>query len=128
MGSSEPMPQSAAIYQRFREIAQRDPAAGALIADAQRWDYGQLLSRVEQCAAGLRQAGVQWGDAVVVVLPNAPDFVVTTLATFAIGAVLVPLNPRYKADEIEQHLQLSQPRVVVYAPSLQTLFSNRQGA
>jgi long-chain acyl-CoA synthetase len=122
------MTQSAAIYQRFREVAQRDPAASALIADAQRWDYGQLLSQVDQCAAGLRQAGVQWGDAVVVALPNASDFVVTALATFAVGAVLVPLNPRYKADEIEQHLQLSQPRVIVCAASLQHLFSSRTGA
>jgi long-chain acyl-CoA synthetase len=122
------MTQPAAVYQRFCVVAERDPAVWAVIAGGERCSYGQLQQRVERCAAGLRYRGVQWGDAVLVALPNSSDFVVTALAIFAVGAVLVPLNPRYKSDEIEQHLQLSQPRVIVHAPDLHALFSHRSGA
>lgn len=117
------MVQSASVFQHFREVAERDPNATALLAGNERWTYGQLLQRVLQCVAGLRHAGVQWGDAVVVVLPNSVDFVVTAFATFALGGILVPLNPKYRAEEIEQHLQLCSPRAVLHTPDLEGVLS-----
>lgn len=123
MGTRVPMTQSAAIFQRFREVAERDAKAIALVAGNEQWDYGQLLQRVLQCAAGLRHAGVQWGDAVVVAFPNSVDFVVAALATFGLGGVLVPLNPKYRAEEIEQHLLLCNPRAVLHTSDLEEVLS-----
>lgn len=113
----------ASIQHRFERVAREQGESRALVAGDREWSYGELLSDVERCAAGLHHAGVNWGEPVVVALPNSPEFVVAALATFAVGGVLVPLNPRYKTEEIEQHVQLCRPRVVVHTPELDAAFS-----
>jgi long-chain acyl-CoA synthetase len=118
---------SRGIYLRFERIAREHGKHRALIVGDRAWSYSELLNDVQRCAAGLRRAGVQWGDGVVVALPNSPELVVAAFATFAVGGVLAPLNPRYKAEEVAQHLQLCRPRVVVHAADIEAVYS-RSGA
>ncbi len=48
--------------------------------------------------------GIRPGDRVAVQLPNVPAFPVAYFGSLMAGAVVVPLNPLLKKDEIAYHL------------------------
>ena len=74
--------------------------------------HAQLLGRVEHAAASLLAAGVAHGDRVAIWAPNCWEWVVVALATHHVGAVLVPVNTRYRGAEAAELLQRSSARVL----------------
>jgi long-chain acyl-CoA synthetase len=76
------------------------PHGEAIIHGDRRITHEELLSRVECVAEALQERGVRSGDAVGLVLPNGPGFVTAFLAITGIGAIVVPLNPQFKVDEL----------------------------
>ena len=64
--------------------------------------YGALRARANEAVRGLRSLGVGPSDRVAVVLPNGPEAAVAMIAVAA-GAVCVPLNPGYTADECQRY-------------------------
>ncbi|ESP88580.1 acyl-CoA synthetase (AMP-forming)/AMP-acid ligase II [Candidatus Halobonum tyrrellensis G22] len=81
-------------------------------------DYAGLWGMTGAFAAGLDDAGVGPDDRVGLYLPNLPQFVVGFHGTLRAGGVVVPMNPQYKAREIEHLLSDSGARVVVCLPDL----------
>jgi acyl-CoA synthetase (AMP-forming)/AMP-acid ligase II len=61
---------------------------------------GELRARVATLAETLRAAGLQPGQAVGNLVVHGPSAVVVMFAVWAVGAVYVPINARYSADEI----------------------------
>ncbi|MEV4549332.1 AMP-binding protein [Nonomuraea wenchangensis] len=84
----------------FYEIAAEDPDRPALLGE-EGLTYGALLSRVNQTSNGLASRGVRRGDCVVTVLKNGQDALTMMLATYQIGAYLVPVNWHFTAEEID---------------------------
>jgi 2-aminobenzoate-CoA ligase len=62
--------------------------------------YGALQKRVNRLAHGLRAAGLERGDRVLLRLPNCPEFVVTWLACQKLGVVTVSTMPLLRAREL----------------------------
>jgi acyl-CoA synthetase (AMP-forming)/AMP-acid ligase II len=84
------------------------------IVDADvRWTFGELGSEIYRCAAAMIASGVQRGDRVAVWAPNSHRFVVAALGAVAAGAVLVPLNTRFKGEEAAWILGKSGARLLV---------------
>ena len=100
--------------------AARRPDHDALVHGEQRIGHAELLDRVERTAHGLADHGVSAGDAVAVVLPNGPDFVISFFAIAGLGAVVVPLNPQFRADELTFCLQACGVRAVIAEQRLET--------
>ena len=75
--------------------------------------WSALLERVERFADGLGALGVEPGAAVALVAPNSAEFVVAFLAIVGLGAVVVPLSPQLKPDEIEFSFRTSGVRAAV---------------
>jgi acyl-CoA synthetase (AMP-forming)/AMP-acid ligase II len=71
----------------------------ALIAADRRFTFAELHDEVRRTAAAIAGLGVQPGDRVALWSPNTWHWVVSCLAIHYAGAVLVPLNTRYTADE-----------------------------
>jgi fatty-acyl-CoA synthase len=69
--------------------------------------YRQLWEQIEVAARGLLARGVQPGDRVGIWSPNRFEWVVLQYATARIGAILVNINPAYKAVELEYSLNQS---------------------
>jgi len=63
--------------------------------------YDRLAEAVRARAEVFAGHGVGPGRAVVLLLPNSPDFVIDFFAIAARGAVAIPLNPQFKPDEVE---------------------------
>ncbi|MBV9968399.1 MAG: AMP-binding protein, partial [Xanthobacteraceae bacterium] len=64
--------------------------------------YGALRTRIGEIVLGFRQLGIGRHDRVAVVMPSGPENAVAVIAAAA-GAVCVPLNPRFTADECRRY-------------------------
>ena len=84
----------------FAASARRAPDRTAIryFDSALTWSEVDRLS--DALAVGLAGLGVRPGDRVGVYLQNVPQFVVAMVATWKAGAILVPVNPMYKAREL----------------------------
>src|SRR5690606_27875602 len=69
--------------------------------------------QTRRVAAVLAARGVGRGDRVAVMLPNVPDFPRVYYAVLALGAVVVPVHPLLRADEIEHVLRTAGTRLAV---------------
>ena len=84
-------------------------------ATARRWTYSELDTEVDEVALGLMALGVATGDRVGIWAPNCAEWVLVQYATAKIGAVLVNINPAYRAHELRYVLQQSGTSVLVSA-------------
>jgi len=66
--------------------------------------FAELRTEVRRAAAAIVGLGVEPGDRVAIWSPNTWHWVVACLAIHYAGAVLVPLNTRYTADEATEIL------------------------
>jgi acyl-CoA synthetase (AMP-forming)/AMP-acid ligase II/acyl carrier protein len=64
--------------------------------------YGALWAQAKDTIRGLRSVGVGRGERVAVALPDGPDAAVMMISVAA-GAVCVPLNPGFTADEWQRY-------------------------
>jgi HIP---CoA ligase len=85
----------------------------ALIDGSARWTFADLEDAVLRCAGAMIATGIGRGDRVAVWAPNGRLFVVAALGAVTAGAVLVPLNTRFKDDEAGWILARSRARLLV---------------
>jgi cyclohexanecarboxylate-CoA ligase len=62
--------------------------------------FGELRDRALELALGLVRRGIGAGDRVAVQLPSWTEFFVISAALARIGAVIVPIMPIYRRDEV----------------------------
>src|SRR5690606_33374654 len=82
------------------------------VEPAVRLGFGELLERSRQLAAALIGAGIQPGDRVAIWAPNCWEWIVALFGLHSAGAVLVPLNTRYKGIEAGDILRRSGARLL----------------
>jgi len=85
----------------------------ALVDGPLRWSYRELGRRIDAAAKALLAAGIQPGDRVALWMTNRADFVAIVLAAIKVGAIAVPLNTRYRVDDIGFVLRHSGARLLV---------------
>ena len=83
------------------EHAEVRPDHVAVVYEDQRIGFAELVERIERLAAGLADLGIGPGDAVALLLPNDPTFIVSWHAVTGLGAIVAPVNPAFKQDELE---------------------------
>jgi fatty-acyl-CoA synthase len=69
-----------------------------------RWTYAELRDKADRLARALIAAGVEPGQAVAVWGPNVAAWLVAEFAIAKAAAVMVPLNPAYREDEVRYAL------------------------
>jgi carnitine-CoA ligase len=92
------------------------PAHGALVFDDRAISYAELQLRAGQAAAMYAARGVRAGDRIGVMSLNHPSTVITLLALARLGAVMVPVNPDYRAAEAGYVLGHAQVGGVLCSP------------
>jgi fatty-acyl-CoA synthase len=107
------------IGDNLRRTVERAGASEALVVRHQgyRATYRELWEQTGLAARGLLARGVQKGDRVGIWSPNRYEWVVVQYATARIGAILVNINPAYRAAELAHALNQSGTRVLLLARS-----------
>ena len=101
---------NASEYLLDRRLAAGDGDRLALTGPAGDLSYAGLWDRVRRTAAGLRAAGVQPEQRIVMVMADSPHFAVIYLAAMRVGAIPVPVSTMLRPDGIAELLRDSRAR------------------
>ncbi len=96
--------------------AQQSPDRPAVKFAGNDISYGQVHAMAARVAGQLRQAGIEPGDRVAVILPNVPAFPVVYYGILLAGGIVVPMNPLLKAGEIDFFFSNSGAKVAFVWP------------
>ncbi len=100
----------------YLEAAARRPERTHLVQGDVRYTFAETLARIGSLAASLAELGVVKGDRVALLAANAPDWMIGYWATVSMGAIAVPLNAWWKAEELEFVLQDCGAKVLFCDP------------
>jgi acyl-CoA synthetase (AMP-forming)/AMP-acid ligase II len=105
------------LGQVLEETVRRVPQREAIICESTRWNYQELNQRVNDLATSLaRKLGIQKGDRVSLLQGNSAEWPVSFLALSRLGAISVPLNTRFKSEELKFMIQDSGSKAVIFDP------------
>ncbi len=97
------------LSQVLRDTTEKFPQRDAILdPSGLTMTYNELDERVSQLAGGMLELGVAKGDKVGLWMPNIPEWVIAYFAIARVGAVVVPMNTRYKSHEVEYILDNSE--------------------
>jgi fatty-acyl-CoA synthase len=101
------------IGEQLDRTAARYGKREALAFAGERWTFQQVQAATDQAARGLMQCGVKPGDKVALWLTNRPEWLHLQYAVAKIGAVLVPVNTRFRTTDLEYVLRQSDSTTLV---------------
>jgi acyl-coenzyme A synthetase/AMP-(fatty) acid ligase len=91
------------------------PALIAIDADGGRrsWGFGELVARSAGLAGVLASRGIGRGDVVMTLIGNRPEWVLSMLACFHIGAVALPCNTQLRRADLALRVAVAAPSIVL---------------
>lgn len=101
--------------------AQTHGSREAVVHGAARLSFADLARRADAFGAGLLARGVRPGDRVGVWLPDCIEWIVARWAITTIGAVLVPINTRFRDADLGYVLRQSDCRALILAARWKTV-------
>lgn len=96
--------------------AKRYPDKKAIIMDDKCLTFSQLNTLSNQLAYGLLSLGLAQGDRVGLLAYNCIEYAIVNYAVAKCGAILVPVNFRFKESELVYVVNNSQPKVLFFGP------------
>ena len=95
------------------EAAARWGQREALVFGEQRWTYAELNAEVERVAKALIALGVSNGENVALWMTNRPEWLFLMFGVARVGACLVPLNTRYRTDDVAYAVKQSKSTTLI---------------
>jgi fatty-acyl-CoA synthase len=106
------------LWDNLATSARRYPDKTALVYFGRQTSYSALAQEVERVAAYLHSLGVQHGDRVLLCMQNCPQLVVAHFAILRANAVVVPVNPMNRAEELKHYITDPSARVAITTADL----------
>ncbi|MGH6753009.1 MAG: AMP-binding protein, partial [Bradyrhizobium sp.] len=107
----------------YRRNAQLFPDRTAFVFEGKRITHRDYLGRIERLAAGLAREGVKVGDRVAILSQNSLEMIDLIGAVARLGAILLPVNFRLSAEEIDHVLADGAPVLVVAGSEYQEIIA-----
>jgi fatty-acyl-CoA synthase len=111
----------------LRRSAYIFPDKTAVVHGDRRYTYKEFEERVNRLASRLKDAGFQKGDRIAFLCPNIPPMLEGTFAVPAAGLVMVPINTRLSAEEVEYIVEHSGSKMVFVDAELEELLEGVEG-
>jgi len=111
-------PPSTPLWANLAISAWRFPEKTAMVFMGRCWTYRELMAASEQMAGHLARLGVRQGDRVLLDMQNCPQLVITHFAILRLDAVVVPVNPMNKAQELQHYITDPDVKVAVITADL----------
>jgi acyl-CoA synthetase (AMP-forming)/AMP-acid ligase II len=99
----------------------------AIVGDKESLTFEQLNNMANRIADGLLSTGLKPGDRVAIWSGNCIRFVPIIFAVWKCGAIIVPMNSRFKTKEAKYVLQNSEPAIIFHAEELAALTQETRG-
>ncbi|QYX78372.1 AMP-binding protein [Streptomyces akebiae] len=106
------------LRRQARERPRKLAVAGRRLDEARTdtLDYAELARLTDRFAGALLELDVRRGDVVAVQLPNRWEMVPLMFACMAVGAVICPIAPVCREEELRHRLALTEAKVCVTVP------------
>jgi len=111
-------PPATSLWDNLETSARRYPDKAALVFFGRALSYAQLLQKAERLAACLQGLGVNPGDRVVLNMQNCPQLVIAHFAILRANAVVVPVNPMNRTEELKHYIADPDARVAITTADL----------
>lgn len=105
----------------LRRTAAAHPDREAVVDAGGILTYRQLEHAAGQLARALTAHGVRPGDRVAVMLPSCRQYALIYFGIMAAGGVIVPINPIYRAPEVQHQLADASVAAMITAAALRPL-------
>jgi fatty-acyl-CoA synthase len=121
-------PPQTPLWDNLAISAKRYPDKAALVFFGSTITYIELLQKAEQLAAYLCQLGVKKGDRVVLNMQNCPQLIIAHWAILRANAVVVPVNPMNRAEELKHYITDPDAKVAITTGDLAAELALANGA
>jgi len=102
-----------------RDVLDRLPAQNLALVELARdgsrreWTFAQVAQHSANLAGALRARGIGRGDVVMTLIGNRPAWVLTMVACFRIGAVVLPCTEQLRAKDLRLRIDVARPSLIV---------------
>jgi fatty-acyl-CoA synthase len=111
-------PPATSLWDNLEISARRYPDKPALVFLGRVYPYAELRRQAERLAARLHAMGVAKGDRVLLDMQNCPQLVIAHFAILRANAVVVPVNPMNRAEELKHYITDPEARVAITTADL----------
>ena len=101
------------IAEAFGETFRRFPKKISIESGGEKVTFGEMDAVTNGIANRLKDLGIKKGDRIAQYVPNGFELIYTTVSSFKLGAIVVPMNVAFKEREIAYFLQDSGAKVIV---------------
>lgn len=101
------------VVEMLENTVKTYPDQEGFIAEDRRLTYSEFDRIVNRIAAGLQNRGIRQGDRVALLLGIQVEFPLTFFAVMKLGALAVPLNTRFKGEELAYEINDSGSRMLI---------------
>lgn len=100
-------------WQYVKYWAGVDPSFPSLREGERTVTAGQFLCLSEQLAKAFIHLGVNRGDRIISILPTGINFVLTLVASGMVGAILVPMDVKFRKKDLQRFLSHVKPNLIL---------------
>jgi acetyl-CoA synthetase len=77
------------------------------------WTFGEISGLSARLAGRLSELGVGRGDVVMTLIGNRPEWVISMLAAFRMGAVVLPCTEQLRAKDLRMRIDVARPSLII---------------
>jgi len=85
----------------------------AVVCGEKRCSYSEMDTTSNRVANTFLKLGIKKGDRVFLLLENSLEYIITYFGIVKAGAIAVPVDPKYKVDEVASLIGDCQPKILV---------------
>jgi fatty-acyl-CoA synthase len=111
-------PPATSLWDNLEISARRYPDKPALVFFGRTFSYRELVDKAQRLAARLHALGVKKGDRVMLDMQNCPQLVIAHFAILRANAVVVPVNPMNRAEELKHYISDPDAKVAITTADL----------
>jgi len=111
-------PPATSLWDNLEISARRYPDKPALVFFGRVFSYRELVDKAQRLAATLSALGVKRGDRVMLDMQNCPQLVIAHFAILRANAVVVPVNPMNRAEELKHYINDPDAKVAITTADL----------
>lgn len=101
------------LWDNLAISARRYPAKSAVVFFGRHYPYAEVQRQAERLAARLHAMGVRKGDRVLLDMQNCPQLLIANFAILRANAVVVPVNPMNRAEELKHYIVDPDAKVAI---------------
>jgi fatty-acyl-CoA synthase len=111
------------LWDNLAISARRYPDKAAIVFFGREFRYAEVMHLAGRLAARLHELGVRKGDRVVLNMQNCPQLVIAHFAILRANAVVVPVNPMNRAEELKHYITDPDAKLAITTADLAAEFA-----